>query len=225
VVTGPISSWHAEAGFADRAEAGAVLGAWLAAEPIDRPIVLALPRGGVTVGAAVARALRAPLDVLVVVKLGAPAEPELALGAVGEDGVEVLDERVVRAAGVRPEEVEVVRARARALLDERSARLRARRPRQPLEGRSALIVDDGIATGSTAAAACHVARAHGAGTVIVAVPVGARRSLEALRRVADDVRCLLVPQHFMAVGFWYRAFPEVSDGEVAALLEAADRAR
>jgi putative phosphoribosyl transferase len=221
VAGGRLGGWRAGAGFADRAEAGAALGTALAGEAIERPVVLALPRGGVPVGAAVAGALGAPLDVLLVVKLGVPTEPELALGAVGEGGVEVLDRRVLRVAGVHPEEVAVVRARARALLDERAQRFRGGRPPPSLAGRSAVIVDDGVATGSTAAAACQVARALGARAVVVAVPVGARRSLDALSRVADAVHCLVAPEPFLAVGSWYWAFPEVSDGEVRALLEAA----
>ncbi len=224
MASGRLGAWRAGTGFADRAEAGAVLGAALAEEVIDRPVVLALPRGGVPVGVGVARALGAPLEVLLVVKLGVPSEPELAFGAIGEGGVEVLDRRVLRIAGVRPEDLSAVRARARALLDERASRFGSARSRPSLAGRSAVIVDDGVATGSTAAAACHVARAQGASSVIVAVPVGARRSLDALGRVADAVHCLSTPEPFRAVGSWYWAFPEVSDREVRALLEAASPA-
>jgi predicted phosphoribosyltransferase len=157
--------------FMDRADAGRRLAArleYLRGEPV---VVLGLPRGGVPVALEVARALGAPLDVIVVRKLGVPFQPELGMGAVGEDGVRVINDEVVREVGVRANELAAVQAREQAQVEARAARYRARRPREPLAGRTAIVVDDGIATGATARAACQVARAHGTARVVLAVPV------------------------------------------------------
>jgi putative phosphoribosyl transferase len=160
--------------------------------------------------------------VLVVRKLGVPTHPEVAMGAIGEDGVRVIDAELVRALHVRPEEVAAVERRERAVLLSRVERLRAGRAPLDLGGRTALIVDDGIATGATATAACRIARAKGAARVIVAAPVG---SPDAVRRVhgADDVVCLMQPANFRAVGEHYRHFEATSDDEVAAILAVARR--
>lgn len=184
-------------------------------------MVLGLPRGGVPVAAAVATALGAPLDVLLVRKLGLPEQPELAMGAIGEGGVRVLDERLVRAANVSPEQVARVESREHAELVRRAERLRGGRPPLSLEGHTALVVDDGLATGATAKAACAVARALGAGRVVVAAPVGSADAVEKLRRVADEVVCPLTPASFAAVGQWYADFRATTDDEVEQLLEAA----
>jgi putative phosphoribosyl transferase len=207
--------------FTDRTDAGAQLGAHLAARDLGDPVVLALPRGGVVVGYEVARVLGAPLDIIVVRKLGVPFQPELAMGAVGEDGVLVVDDEVVEAAGLSELDLARAEARERVELEHRITRLRADQRRVPLEGRTAVVVDDGVATGSTARAACRVARAHGAARVILAVPVGARPSIEQLRRVADEVVCLESPDAFFAVGQWYQRFAQVTDSEVTALLARA----
>jgi putative phosphoribosyl transferase len=184
-------------------------------------VVLGLPRGGVAVAAEVAAAMRAPLDIVVVRKLGVPYQPELAMGAVGEGGVTVLNEEVVHAARVGPSELARVAAEARAEVDRRAARFRRGRPAVPLEGRTAIVVDDGIATGSTAAAACRIVRARGAARVVLAVPVAPPSSIARLAEVADDVVVVMAPEWFVAVGQWYEAFPQLSDEEVVGLLEAA----
>jgi putative phosphoribosyl transferase len=183
--------------------------------------VLGLPRGGVPVAAQVARALGAPLDVIVVRKVGVPDQPELAMGAVGEDGVRVVNDDVVRAAGIDDAQWERVEAREREELARRSARFRGERPRVPLAGRIAVVVDDGVATGATALAACQVARALGASRVVVAVPVAPPPTVSELARVADEVVALETPEHFHAVGQWYDDFSQTTDDEVVALVHGA----
>jgi putative phosphoribosyl transferase len=209
--------------FADRRAAGRALAAPLLDRRDPSPVVLGLPRGGVPVAAEVARALGAPLDVIVVRKLGAPNQPELAMGALGEEGVRVLDEALIARLRASPAEVARIERTERAELEARVARFRAVRARVPLAGRSAVVVDDGIATGSTARAACLVARAHGADQVVVATPVAPASSLPGLREVADDVVCLASPSPFHAVGEWYRDFTPTGEDEVLALLRAAAR--
>lgn len=213
--------------FRDRVDAGRRLGAYLAGRegargavpstPWRQPVVLGLPRGGVPVAAEVARALQAPLDVIVVRKLGFPRYPEVAMGAIGEGGVRVLDDDLIADAGVDRAAVAAVEAAERVTLDARVARLRHGRPRLDLTGRTAIIVDDGIATGATAAAAVRVARALGAAEVVVAAPVGAPDAVAGLTE-ADRVVCLLQPVAFGAVGAYYDDFGQTTDDEVAALL-------
>jgi putative phosphoribosyl transferase len=210
--------------FTDRADAGRQLGKALLAYRDQEVVVLGLPRGGVPVAFQVARALDAPLDVIVVRKLGLPYQPELAMGAIGEGGVRVVNDDVLRVAGVSPEEIDAVEAMERAELDRRVRSLRPHRTRQPLLGRTAVIVDDGVATGATARAACRVARAQGATKVVLAVPVGSPQALADLRHDADDVVCLEAADWFSSVGQGYRHFGQISDQEVAGLLETA-RAR
>ncbi len=210
--------------FADRVDAGRRLAVALLAqspELRDRPVVvLGLPRGGVPVAAVVAEALDAPLDVIVVRKLGVPWQPELALGAVGEDGVEVLDSRVLAHTQVSAEDVAALERRERAVLAEQVLVFRAHRPRLPLDGVTAVVVDDGLATGSTARAACRVARRLGAGSVLLAVPVGAADTVAGFAD-ADRVLCLLAPEDFSAVGQFYDDFAATPDAEVVRLLELA----
>lgn len=184
--------------------------------------MLGLPRGGVPVAAEVAKALDAPLDVIVVRKLGIPFQPEVAMGAIGEGGVRVLDDTLIARAGVTRVEVDAVERRERTTLDARVARLRSAGKPLDLTGRTAIIVDDGIATGATAAAACQVARRVGAERVIVAAPVGGPDAAERIES-ADDIVCLLQPPDFHAVGAYYRDFRPTSDDEVEALLESARR--
>jgi putative phosphoribosyl transferase len=207
--------------FRDRRDAGRQL-----AVAVDRyrgadVVVLGLPRGGVLVGYEVALGLGAPLDAIVVRKLGLPGQPELAMGAVGEGGVRVLNPEVVRSSGVSSADVREVELAERAELEQRVRRFRAVRRRVDLTGRTALIVDDGIATGATARAACLVARALGAADVVLAVPVGPPSTLADLARITDDVVCLSAPRFFGAVGQGYRHFPEVSSDEVVAVLGKA----
>jgi putative phosphoribosyl transferase len=175
----------------------------------------------VPVAAEVARALGAPLDVILVRKLGVPVQPELGMGAIGEGGVRIINSEVVAIAHVTDAEIAAVEKRERAELDRRARRFRGDRRRTPLAGRTAVIIDDGIATGSTARAACQVARAQGAVRVVLAVPVAPPSARSALAADADDVICLETPGHFLAIGEWYRDFAQTSDHEVVSLLRRA----
>ena len=207
--------------FHDRAEAGRLLGERLRPFAGRNVVVLALPKGGVPVAFEVAQALAAPLDLIVVRKLGVPVQPELAMGAIGEDGVRVLDGETIRMAQVGDSEVAAVERRERRELERQAEVLRGERDRLQLHGRTAIVVDDGIATGATARAACLVSRAHGAARVVLAAPVAPRPTLAELAEVADEVVCLEAPDPFFAVGQWYRDFSQVSDDEVVALLRMA----
>jgi putative phosphoribosyl transferase len=203
--------------FADRTDAGRRLAGrlgHLAGTP--GLVVVGLPRGGVPVAAEVARALGAPLDVIVVRKLGVPARPELGMGAIGEDGVRVLDDEIVRRAGVTPAEIAAVEARERIELERRAARFRIGRDRVPLRGRTVVVVDDGIATGSTARAACLVARVEGAARVVLATPVAPVGWTDRLRDVADELVATATPEDFDAVGQFYDDFSQTTDEEVVA---------
>lgn len=207
-------------GFVDRRDAGRRLGERLQHLRGTGLVVLGLPRGGVPVAFEVARALDAPLDVIVVRKLGVPSQPELGMGAVGEDGVLIVNDEVVRIAGVTQRELELVEARERTELERRARRFRGNRYRHSLHGRTALIIDDGIATGSTARAACQVARAHGAERVVLAVPV-APPDWEVRIDEADELIALETPAHFSAIGQFYDNFTQVSDDEVVECLDHA----
>lgn len=207
--------------FADRDDAGRRLAARLAHLRGEPAVVLGLPRGGVPVAFQVARALGAPLDVVVVRKLGVPRQPELAMGAVGEGGVRVINRGVVRTAGVPEKVLAAAVARERDAVEARAARYRARWPRGPLDGRTAVVVDDGIATGATARAACRVARARGAGRVVLAVPVAPPGWQARIDGDADELVCVETPTVFFAIGQHYASFPQVSDDEVLACLRRA----
>jgi putative phosphoribosyl transferase len=207
--------------FRNREEAGRALARALERYSDEDVVVLALPRGGVPVAVPVAEELHAPVDVIVVRKLGVPFQPELAMGAVGEEGVLVLNEEIVRRSGVTPLELEALERAERHDVEARAARFRGDAPRTPLDGRVAVVVDDGMATGATALAACHVARALGASRVVVAGPIGSPDTVERLRQVADDVVCLETPMWFQAVGQGYVDFHQVPDSEVVALLSRA----
>ncbi|ALX65685.1 phosphoribosyltransferase [Microbacterium sp. XT11] len=199
-----------------------MLAARLAADPPADPVVLGLPRGGVPVAAPVARELDAPLDVLVVRKVGVPWHDEVAMGAVGESGATVRNEGVIAASGVDDDAFARAERRERAVVAERVVRLRGVRPPVDLRGRNVVIVDDGIATGATVRAACAVARARGAASVVVAVPVASPDAVAELERSsdADTVVCLDAPEGFMAVGMHYLDFRQVDDASVASLLAA-----
>ena len=205
--------------FQDRKDAGRRLAALLTHIPTQHLVVLGLPRGGVPVAAEVADALGVPLDVIIVRKLGVPSRPELAMGAIGEDGVRILNEPVIQDARITASEFARIEAKERVELARRAARFRGGRDRCSLVGRTALIVDDGIATGSTVRAACQVARAHGAERVIVAAPVAPPGAAEQLRDVADEVIVLASPVSFLAIGQFYDDFAQTSDDEVIRLLE------
>ena len=204
--------------FRDGADAGQQLAAHLGHLRGPDTVVLGLPRGGVPVAAEVARALDAPLDVVVVRKLGVPYRPELAMGALGEGGVVVRLEEVVRLAGVAEAAFADVERRENAELDRRLRHLRSVRPRVPLEGRAAVVVDDGIATGSTARAACAVVRAQGAASVVLASPVCAPDAAAALAAEVDEVVCVATPDRFGSVGRHYADFRPTTDDEVTDLL-------
>ncbi|HET7487802.1 MAG TPA: phosphoribosyltransferase family protein [Acidimicrobiales bacterium] len=209
--------------FVDRIEAGRRLAGALEHLEAEDVVVLGLPRGGVPVALEVALALDAPLDVIVVRKLGVPFQPELAMGAIGEGGVQIVNDEVVHAAGVRRAELAVVEARERAELDRRARRFRGGRTPVHLDGRTVVVVDDGIATGSTARAACQVARAHGAARVVLAVPVAPPGWAERMGDDADEYVAVTTPSPFLAIGQFYDDFSPTTDEEVVECLDAAAR--
>ncbi|MEX2556157.1 MAG: phosphoribosyltransferase family protein [Actinomycetota bacterium] len=204
--------------FRDRREAGRVLAARLDFLRTEDPVVVGLPRGGVPVAAEVARELGAPLDVLVVRKLGCPWQPELGMGAVGEGGIIVLNEDLVARFGLSRDDVETVARAERQELERRVRRYRGDRAATSLEGRTVIVVDDGIATGFTVRAAVAIARRRGARRVVLATPVAPSRTVEELARVADDVVTMEEPEEFLAIGQFYEDFTQTSDEEVAAYL-------
>ncbi len=204
--------------YADRADAGRRLAAALGEARLGAVVVLGLARGGMPVAAEVARSLGAPLDVLVVRKLGVPWQRELGVGAVAEGGEPVVDRGAVAALGLTSVELGRVQAAERDELTRRVEAYRGNRPPVAVDGRTAVLVDDGLATGGTAIAAVRAVRARGAARVVVAVPVASTEAVERLRREADLVVCPLVPPSFRAVGTWYADFGQVSDAEVVALL-------
>jgi predicted phosphoribosyltransferase len=208
--------------FRNRVEAGTALGEALVGRfDDDDVVVLGLPRGGVPVAFEVAKALGAPLDVVLVRKLGLPGHRELAMGAIGEGGIRVLDPEVMAMAGVGDADLERVEASEREVLAQRAQRFRAGRPRVDLTGRTAVVVDDGVATGSTARAACRIARAHGATRVVLAVPVAPPDVEARFADEADEVVALRRPSSFRAVGQFYDDFTQVDDDEVVAILARA----
>jgi putative phosphoribosyl transferase len=206
--------------FADRSDAGRQVAALLAEYSRPDPLVLALPRGGVQVAAEVADVLGADLDVLVVRKLGVPGNPEFAMGAVGEDGVRIIDGSLTRQLRVSDAQIDLIAEEESKEVARRVQRYRGSRPRPVLARRNVIIVDDGLATGSSAAAAVAVARRLGARHVTVASPVGSTQAVEWLRALADDVACLDVPEPLYAVSQHYASFPQVSDEDVVRLLQA-----
>lgn len=208
--------------FHDRREAGVRLAQRLRgyANRAD-VIVLALPRGGVPVASEVADELRVPLDVLVVRKLGVPGQEELAMGALASGGTRVLDDELIRMASVDANDVERATAMAADELSRQEARYRGDRRFPDIRDKTVIIVDDGLATGSTMRAAVQALRAQRPMAIVVAVPVGARETCDALRAVADDVVCVETPDPFRAVGLWYEDFSQTTDEEVRHLLGQA----
>lgn len=207
--------------FTDRAEAGRALAQRLVHHADSAGIVLALPRGGVPVAYEVARALRLPLDVFIVRKLGVPGQEEFAMGAVATGGVRVMNERVVLGLGIPDAVVDVVAAREGQELLRRERLYRGNRPPPDLEGRTAIVVDDGLATGSTMKAAVAALRRERAARIVVAVPVASEEACADLRDEADEVVCVATPEPFHAVGVWYADFRQTTDDEVIGLLERA----
>src|SRR6516164_1664402 len=209
--------------FRDRSDAGRQLASRLLPLRGKDVVVLGLPRGGVAVAAEVARALDAPLDVILVRKLGVPAQPELGMGAIGEGDARVINTEVVRYSGASEADIDAVEQRERAELERRTKRVRGDAPREPLAGRIAVLVDDGIATGSTARAACQVARAQGAARVVLAVPVAPSGWQARIGRDADECICLHTPVLFFAIGQFYADFSQTSDDQVVDCLQRAGR--
>lgn len=210
--------------FTDRTDAGQRLGEALRHLQGEKPLVLGLPRGGVPVAFQVAQALGAPLDVIVVRKLGVPYHRELGFGAIGEGGVRIISDDIVRRSQAKQEDLASVERAEEAELARQARRFRSGRQRLSLDGRTVIVVDDGIATGATAAAACEVVRAQGAARVILAVPVAPPDAVAWLRTEADEVVCLSTPHGFTAVGEWYQDFSQTSDDEVVDLLRQAAKA-
>ena len=208
--------------FRDRASAASLLAEALAGAGIEEgSLVLAIPRGGVPIGAVIAAQLGLELDIIVAHKLGAPGNPEFAIGAATSDGTVLVEPWASTEPGVTDGYVRVEAAEQVSRARAREERLRRGRARADPAGRTVVIVDDGIATGATVRAAIRAARAHGAKRVVVAAPVAAAESAQRLRDEADDVVVLATPEPFFAVGLWYRHFEAVDDGEIAAILERA----
>ena len=208
--------------FADRVDAGTRLAEALERFAVGPSVVLAIPRGGVVVGEVVARALGAPLDVVVPRKIGAPANPELGIGAIAP-GIRVLDPRMIGMLGVTQQYLEREIQTQEREIERRERTYRGNRPPVQVRGRSAIVVDDGVATGGTAIAALRWARAAGADRIVLAVPVAPGHSLARLREEADDVVVLSAPDPFSAVGEWYRSFRQTSDREVVDALARGAR--
>jgi len=214
----------AEILFEDRGDAGRRLAERLAPYADEHPVVFALPRGGVPVGAEVARSLGAPLEIIVSRKLGAPGQPEFGIGAVAPGGVRILNERAVRALDIGEDYLNLISTRESAEDERRLRHLRGEgRPYPDLAGRTAILVDDGLANGVTARAALLALNRLNPRRLVLAVPVCASQTANLLRPETDDLICLLDPPDLEAIGLWYRDFDQVPDGEVVRLLEEARR--
>ncbi len=209
--------------FTDRNEAGRLLAKRLTAMKLDRPAVFALPRGGVPVAAIVAEALHAPLDLVLVRKIGAPGQPELAIGAVvdGDEPQMVFNESLVAMTGADAAYIEAVGKRELAEIERRREKYLGGRKRPDPKGRDVVVIDDGLATGATALAAVRALKKRGAARVILAVPVAPPDAVTRLGREADEVVCLEQPRDFQAIGQWYLDFHQLEDDEVIRLLDAA----
>ncbi len=206
--------------FHDRFDAGETLARRLGEfAGTSDAVVLALPRGGVPVAYEVARQLRLPLDVFVVRKLGTPGQPELAMGAIASGGVRVLNREVVDAMGIPEWSVEQVAKQEQVELERRERQYRGDRPPLETSGKTVILVDDGLATGSSMRAAAAALRQQGAARIVVAVPVASRATCEQLRAEGNEVVCATTPEPFFAVGQWYQDFSQTSDDEVRDLLE------
>lgn len=212
--------------FRDRTEAGLLLGNELRQRLGPRPdaLVLALPRGGVPVGFQVASALNAAFDVFIVRKLGVPGQEELAMGAIASGGIRVLNDDVIRYASISQRVIDRVAASEQIELERREESYRGKRAPVDVAGRTVIVVDDGLATGSTMRAAVQALRNRNAREVIVAVPVAAKETCAEMRTLVDDIICLRTPSPFQAVGLWYDDFSQTSDAEVHELIEGAAKA-
>jgi putative phosphoribosyl transferase len=220
----PMAGVERERRFQDRYEAGRRLARELGAYAgRDDVLVVALPRGGVPVGYEVARVLGAPLDVMQVRKLGVPGHEELAMGAIASGGVRIVSENVVEALGIPERVIATVAAVEAQELERRERIYREGRLFPEVRGRTVILVDDGLATGSTMRAAAAALRSLGAARLVAAVPVAPRESCDAMREVVDDVVCARIPERFLAVGEWYEDFSQTSDEEVSELLRRGQR--
>lgn len=208
--------------FTDRTEAGKLLAERLGGLADEEVVVLALPRGGVPVAWEIARALNAPLDIVGVRKLGAPRQPEFGIGAIAEGDTRVVDTESAAAAGLDEDAIAAVEHRERGELQRRVRKYRGDRTLPAMTGRTVIVVDDGLATGVTARAACRAVRGHDPARLILAVPVASPRAVEALREVADEVVVVHTPASLMSIGEWYERFDQVSDEEVLRLLAEVD---
>lgn len=210
--------------FLDRYDAGRRLAARLT-KFADQPdvLVLALPRGGVPVAYEVARALHAPMDVFLVRKLGFPGHPELAMGAIATGKVRILDQFLIQMYGVRPEEIDRITEKEERELERRERAYRDDRPPPEVKGHTVILIDDGLATGSTMRAAVEALREEGAQKIVVAVPVAPIDTCAAMRGEVDEIVCAVTPEPFRAVGIWYADFSETSDDEVRELLGRAEK--
>ena len=211
--------------FADRVDAGRRLADELAHLRAEQPVVVGIPRGGMTVARAVADALTAPLDLIVVRKLGVPWQPEVAMGAIGEDGVRVVDDRWIAPAHVTRAQLAEVEDRERAELERRVRAYRGSRSRIALRDRIVVVVDDGIATGSTAEAACRIVRAQGARRVVLAVPVAPVDWIQRLGHAADEYVAVQTPSRFSSVGQFYDDFTPTAEADVLAALDGTTQDR
>lgn len=209
--------------FRDRRAAGRALAARLERLELDAPVVVALPRGGVPVAYEVAKALGAPLDIALVRKLGAPGQPELGIGALAEDGTVIVDGQGIDALAITRPQIERLVAREAEELARRRRLYRGDRPPIAVDGRTVVLIDDGIATGVTAVAAVQMLRERGAARTIVAVPVCPAGAVRRLREQLGELICLRCPHRFRGVGAWYDDFTQTSDREVVALLHDDDR--
>lgn len=206
--------------FADRAEAGRILSAELVTHELETDVVvLALPRGGLPVGREVAKAFGAPLDVVIVRKLGVPWQPELAMGAIASGSFQTLDEDLVRGIGIPRDEINAVMARERAELIRREQLYRKGRRALDVHRRTVVLVDDGLATGSTMLVAASFVRSLKPSRLLIAVPVGSVQACNRVRSHADELICLATPEPFVAVGQWYVDFRQVTDAEAQSCLE------
>ncbi len=212
-----------EAPFRDREDAGRRLAERLVGYRGENPVIFALPRGGVPVGYEIARSLGAPLDVFIARKLGAPDQPELGIGAIAQDGARVLNERIVREVDVSEEYIERIAAEETEEAQRRLELFRGDQPEPEVRERTAILVDDGIATGVTTQAAIEALRRRNPRRLVLAVPVCAAQTAESLRQEVDELICLEAPSNLMAIGLWYRDFEQTSDEEVIELLERARR--
>ncbi|HEV2471217.1 MAG TPA: phosphoribosyltransferase [Chthonomonadales bacterium] len=207
--------------FQDRADAGRQLANALQRYSSENPIVVALPRGGVPVALEVARGLHADLDVMAARKIGAPWQPELGIGAVAPDGVQVLDSATIESLGIEQHRIDRIAAAEIAEMDRRTARYRGGRPVLRVTGRTAILVDDGLATGVTARAAIASLRKQNPARLVLAVPVCAAETAQSIASEVDDLVCLMAPEQFQAVGLWYRDFAQLTDDDVVRMLSTA----